>query len=215
MTPAKNPVPSPSDERASQSKARLSRRRDARRQTILRAAGAELAASGFNGANIENIAERVHVTKATLYHYFDGKEALYREWMRAVTTDVQGQLEPIAAGTEPASVRLRRLISREVVLLTTEFPEYARLFLGGVDWPDAFHDEIRELRRAHEDLFRSVIDAGIASGEFNPIDQTVARYCLQGMLVYLSEWFRPGGRLDPDGLAETVADTALRLFVAG
>jgi AcrR family transcriptional regulator len=192
--------------------ARLERRREVRRQTILRAAGAELADSGFNRSSLENIAERVHVTKATLYHYFDSKEALYQAWMQAVTAEVQGRLEPIANSGELPADRLRQLIREEVVLLTTDFPEYARLFTRGADWPDSFQDEIRTLRRAHEQLFRDVVADGIESGEFDVTDETVSRYCLQGVLVYLSEWYRLGGRLDPATLAEVVADTAMRLF---
>jgi AcrR family transcriptional regulator len=194
---------------------RLERRREIRRQAILTAAGAELAASGFSRASLEAIAERVNVTKATLYHYFESKDALYQAWMLSVTTEVRRELEPLARSDDTATERLRKLVHHEVVLLTTRFPEYTALFMRGVDWPDSFQRQIRSSRRAHEQLFREVIDEGIATGEFTVQDETVSRYCLQGMLTYLSEWFRPGGRLDSETLAALVAETAVQLFRTG
>jgi AcrR family transcriptional regulator len=193
---------------------RLERRREARKQAILRAAGAELARAGFSRASLDDIAERVAVTKATLYHYFANKEALYQAWMDDVSAEVQERMTAAASVNGTATERLRNLARGEVLILTTDFPDYARLFMSDLDWPEAFRDQIRELRRSHEGHFRSVIAEGIESGEFNPVDETVARYCLQGALVYVPEWFRSDGPLSAEDLADRVADTVVRLFTA-
>ncbi|WCB91806.1 hypothetical protein DSM104299_00483 [Baekduia alba] len=192
---------------------RLERRREERKQAILRAAGAELARAGFSRASLDDIAERVHVTKATLYHYYENKEALYHAWMEAISAQVHAELvaEAEAAG-ETARGRLWRLAHREVMILTTGFPDYARLFMGAVDWPESFQEQIRELRRGHEALFRGVISDGVASGEFRVVDETVARYCLQGALIYVPEWFRDDGRSSAGQIADAVADTVIRMF---
>ncbi len=192
---------------------RLELRRDARKQAILRAAGAELARAGFSRASLDDIAEHVHVTKATLYHYFENKEALYQAWMNQVSAEVTERFETVLSTSGKPSERLWKLTNIEVLLLTTEFPDYARLFMAGLDWPDAFQEQIRELRRKHENYFRSVIDEGVAQGEFEVVDETAARYCLQGALAYVPEWYLSGGRLSPEDFAARVADTVLRMFV--
>jgi TetR/AcrR family transcriptional regulator, regulator of autoinduction and epiphytic fitness len=191
---------------------RLELRREARKITILRAAGAELARAGFSRASLDDIADHIHVTKATLYHYFANKEALYLAWMDHASDEVNERLEAAIDPGRPAKERLWKLTQAEVVILTTDFPDYARLFMAGVDWPDALQDRIRELRRRHEAHFRTVVDDGIASGEFKVADPAVARYCLQGALAYLPEWYRGGGRLTPEDFATAMADTLIRLF---
>lgn len=191
---------------------RLELRREARKQTILRAAGAELARTGFSRASLDAIADHVHVTKATLYHYFANKEALYQAWMEHVSIEVNQRLEAAVDPTQSARDRLWALANAEVLILTDDFPDYARLFMTGVDWPDAFQDQIRELRRRHEAHFRAVIDDGISSGEFEVPDESVARYCLQGALAYVPEWYRDGGRLSAEEFAGSVADTLVRVF---
>lgn len=190
---------------------RLELRREARKQVILRAAGAELARAGYSRASLDDIAEHVHVTKATLYHYFANKEELYQAWMDDVTSQVNARLEE-AVTDGSAKERLWQLSNAEVLILTTDFPDYARLFMAGVDWPDSFQAKIRELRRTHEAHFRKVIDDGVANGEFNAADETVARYCLQGALAYVPEWYRTGGRLSAEELAASMADAVVRIF---
>lgn len=197
------------------SETRLERRRDARKHAILRAAGAELASCGFNCASLDDIAERVHVTKATLYHYFPSKQALYQAWMELISTEVRERFDTIVESGGTPSERLWQLACRELILITTELPDYARIVVGGVDWPEGFQPRIRELRRSHEQLFRDVIQEGINSGEFVVTDPSVARYCLQGALVYVLECYRPDGRLTPHALGEQVADTVLRMFTKG
>jgi AcrR family transcriptional regulator len=192
---------------------RLELRRETRKQAILRAAGAELARAGYSRASLDDIAEHVHVTKATLYHYYANKEELYRAWMDDVSAQVNTRLDA-AVGEGPARKRLWRLANAEVLILTTDFPDYARLFMAGVDWPEPFQERIRELRRTHEENFRRVIDDGVANGEFDAPDETIARYCLQGALAYVPEWYRAGGRLGSEELAASVADAVVRIFTS-
>src|SRR5688572_19856349 len=47
------------------------------RRSILEAATNEFVAKGFAGASVNEIADRAHVNKRMLYHYFGKKEELY------------------------------------------------------------------------------------------------------------------------------------------
>jgi AcrR family transcriptional regulator len=49
------------------------------RSRILAAALKEFAAKGFDGARVEAIARRAHVTKGLIFYYFPSKESLFRE----------------------------------------------------------------------------------------------------------------------------------------
>src|SRR4051794_32749520 len=110
---------------------RLELRREARKQVILRAAGAELARAGYSRASLDDIAEHVHVTKATLYHYFANKEELHQAGMDDVPAQVNARLVD-ALPDGPAKERLGQLPTAGVLILTPAFPDYARLFMAGV-----------------------------------------------------------------------------------
>src|SRR4051812_14348316 len=51
-------------------------------ERILTAAFHEFAANGFAGARVDTIATRAGINKRMLYHYFGGKEKLFREVLR-------------------------------------------------------------------------------------------------------------------------------------
>lgn len=48
-----------------------------RRAAILRAAAEEFAAHGYDGASLQRIADRLNVSKGSLYYYFDDKADLF------------------------------------------------------------------------------------------------------------------------------------------
>src|SRR5438132_8988927 len=52
------------------------------RERILAAAFKEFAAKGFAGARVDRIARGAGINKRMLYHYFGGKESLFREVLR-------------------------------------------------------------------------------------------------------------------------------------
>lgn len=55
----------------------LMKLKDKKRQDILNAAVEEFRIHGFEAARVDNIAERGHVSKRTLYKHFDSKEMLF------------------------------------------------------------------------------------------------------------------------------------------
>ena len=56
--------------------ARRRRRRDARRDDILRAAGRMFRSHGFAGTGMRDIADAADLSPANLYHYFRGKDEI-------------------------------------------------------------------------------------------------------------------------------------------
>jgi AcrR family transcriptional regulator len=194
---------------------RLESRRSNRQAEILRAAGHELLLAGYSGASLDNVAEAVHVSKATLYHYFPTKQALYLAWVDMVHSAAMSRILPPSEdeALDPEQ-RLRAMVKAEVLVFATDFPDYARVFLHGMDWPPELGGVIIEHRTRLEGLFREVIDEGIEQGLFSVSNATVARHCLQGCLAYIPEWFRSDGALSAQQLGDEVAVMVLRLLGA-
>ena len=73
----------------------MGRVRDAERTRgrIVEAAVGEFAEKGFAGARVESIGRRAGVNKQLLYHYFGGKEDLFREVVERKIEERLGRLE--------------------------------------------------------------------------------------------------------------------------
>jgi TetR/AcrR family transcriptional regulator, regulator of autoinduction and epiphytic fitness len=194
---------------------RVARRRDRRKAEIVRTATELLAEHGYQGMNLEDVAERTDIAKATLYHYFSGKDELVATVIEALTVDVNRRLEAELDKVSDRShlEQIRTLIREQVRILTDTAPEVATVFSWPTTWPESFQDAIKDSRRRHDAIFRRVVEAGLAAGEFDCPNPDVALQCLHGVLNQSSLWIRPS--LSPEKKAElweALVDTASRML---
>lgn len=194
---------------------RVERRRDRRKAEIVRTATELLAERGYQGMSLEDVAERTDIAKATLYHYFSGKDELVAAVLEALTVDVINRLETQRDAVRDQShlVQLRALIREQVRILTDTAPEVATVFMWPKSWPPAFGETMKNSRRRHDAIFRRVVEAGIASGEFDCENPDVALQCLHGVLNHSALWIRPALPEDKRvELREAVVDASVRMF---
>ena len=198
---------------------RWQRRPDARPEEILAAAQVVFGEQGFAGSKLEDVARRAGVSKGTLYLYFDSKETLFRERVRArIIPAVAAGEEFVRAYEGPARELLielvRRMwdtirnpamanISRLVQSELHNFPELARFY---------FDEVILRGRR----LLQSVLDRGVASGEFRPDLLRFASRGLPHLMVFSAQTQCFFHAMDPEHLSDNqVLDGILDLFLHG
>src|SRR5947207_6132866 len=194
---------------------RVARKRQRRINEILRVAAEVLSERGYYNTSLEEIADRLDLAKASLYHYFDSKEALLTACLGTVAEEAIGRLGVIASGGGAAPERLRGLIIEQLQIITVEYPELARLFLAHLEWPAAVQERIKDWHTRHDALFEAVIDEGVKSGELADIDVSLVRHNLTGALNFVPFWFKPGGRYSDREAFEAVADSVLLMFGVG
>lgn len=179
---------------------RWQRRPEARPEEILDAAWLVFAEQGYARARLDEVARRAGVSKGTLYLYFDSKETLFREMVRAkvVSSVIRGE-ERVRQHSGPARelvewfvremwtlmgqegrVQVMRLVQSEL----PSFPELARFY---------FEEVILRTRRALE----GIIERGVASGEFRPVRPEFVARALPSLLVQLSAVQCFFGEFDP------------------
>ncbi|HVW31969.1 MAG TPA: TetR/AcrR family transcriptional regulator [Acidimicrobiia bacterium] len=194
---------------------RVARKRQRRINEILRVAGGVLSEKGYYNTSLEEIADRLDLAKASLYHYFDSKESLLGACLEAEADEAVERLSAIAVGDAPATDRLRRLIIEELRIITIDFPELSRLFLTHLEWPATVQERIGHWHARHDAIFKRVIDEGVKAGELGDVDVSVVRHNLTGALNFVPFWFKPGGRWTDGQTFEAVADSVLLMFGVG
>jgi AcrR family transcriptional regulator len=171
------------------------------RQQLLQAATTEFAREGYVGANINRISRAAGFAKGTIYNYFPSKRALMLaliDEIAAAHTDCI--LERVEPEEEPAQ-RLGCFFSAGFAFVERH-PGRARVIINAVYGPN---DEFKQrVYQAYERLFtliiEDIVEAGIARGDFGPVDPDLATALL--MTIYLGSCSQldPGGKiwLDPD-----------------
>lgn len=190
------------------SQPRWQRRPEERPEEILDAAQTVFGEVGFARAKIDDVARIAGVSKGTVYLYFDSKDTLFREMVRAKVVPKLAEAEALVH-THQGPIRdllvtittgmFHRMrddglarISRVVQAEMGNFPELARFYF----------DEVI-LRARH--LVQQVIDLGIASGEFRPESVGFAARGLPSLLVHTANVQCFYHQFDPEALEDDQA----------
>ena len=149
---------------------------------------------GFEGTSINEIADEVGLSKATIYHYFSGKEDIYTEIILDTLDRLFPAVQDAIERKDTAESRLIAGMQAHAQFFEDNFWAFAAMLIG--------FGGIRELNRraraialrdAYEALFREIITAGIASGDFRQVDPAVASRAILSMLNWMVRWYKPGG----------------------
>ena len=195
---------------------RVQRKRGRRVQEILATAAALFGERGYDAVSLDDVAERLDVTKGSLYYYFPGKDELAVAAIETLGADWTGRLERLAATTEGSSPheRLRALIREHVAIAVGEYPAALRLFLVPSTWPDDPRERIKELRRRHDQVFRGVLEEGLASGEFAVIGVDTTLQCMHAAMAQAPLWCAGLEDEARERALDDLADTLMKLVAA-
>jgi AcrR family transcriptional regulator len=187
---------------------RWQRRPEARAEEILSAAQQVFGECGFARARLDDVARLAGVSKGTLYLYFDSKESLFRDMLRAKVVAALAEGEELVRThrgsardllvllvsrmyrcmRDDAMVRLSRVIQAEL----GSFPELAQFY---------FEEVILRSRR----LIEQVLEQGIASGEFRPGVRGFGARGLAFLVVKTASVQCLFGAMDPESMSEQQA----------
>lgn len=196
-------------EEASPASSRVQRKRGRRIQEILTVAAELFGERGYDAVNLEDVADRLDVTKGSLYYYFSGKEELGTAAIETLGNDWNARLEKVLAEQDGSSAeRLRALIHEHVTIAVQDYPAALRVFLVPRQWPDAQRDRIKDLRTRHDKLFRDLIADGVASGDLTVTSVDTALQCMHAAMTQAPIWcadLKPRARARAiDELADTL-----------
>jgi AcrR family transcriptional regulator len=192
---------------------RIERKRLRRVNEILKVAADVVAERGYQNASLDEVAERLDLAKASLYYYFDSKQALVAACLDTAAAEVERRLQVIVDEGGTPTETLRRLIIEQQIFTTQDRPELSRLFLRHLEWPPQLLDRIHGWLVRHDRIWKEVIEAGLASGEFTThVDPAIVRHCIHGALDFVPFWYHADGKLPPEQAFEQVADTVLQML---
>lgn len=195
---------------------RVERKRGKRIQEILSAAADLFGERGYAAVSLEDVAERLDVTKGSLYYYFSGKEALGTAAIETLGNEWTSRLEDLPdAQSGLAADRLRALLHEHIRIAVREYPAALGLFLVPRDWPEDQRGRIRELRMRHDQLFRRVVEEGLASGEFRVTDVSTVLQCMHASMSQAPVWCGDLSGVAQDDAIDRLADTLMTLVGRG
>jgi len=175
-----------------------------RREHLVRLAAELFAEKGFQATTVRNIADEAGILSGSLYHHFDSKESIVDEILAGFFEDIMSSYQrAIDEGENP-----RETIASLVRLaFGTLEPHRAAITVMQNDWNYLKGMERFAYLTKSEDevekMWVGTIKAGQEQGLFRPdIDAKLTYRMIRDTVWVAVRWFKPGGRLNSQGLAE-------------
>jgi AcrR family transcriptional regulator len=183
-----------------------------RRRAIEDVASTLFREHGYSATSVRDIARALDIQGASLYAHVTSKEdVLWAIVERAAAAfEAAASVTLDTGGATHATSRLAALVRAHVAVIASD-PELASVFVH--EWRHLSGDRreaILARRDAYESRFRNLITEGMAAGDFTSTDPAVAAAFLLTALNGIAGWYRPGGRLTADRIADHYADLAVR-----
>lgn len=188
----------------------VTRRADDKKKAIIAAAAALFDRRGFHNTGMGDIAEAVGLRKATLYYYVRSKDEILVWIHNDVMSHVLDHLEHDVADSVDPETALRHVIADILHIMDTK-PGYLRAFFEHHrEIPLEIRMEATRSRDRYQWLVESLIQQGIREGTFRKVPVRLVTLSLFGMTNWSYQWYRPGGDLGPDEIADQILDVFLR-----
>ena len=198
-----------------ESMSKREQQKENKRLALVDAALSVFSRVGYAAAKMDDVAAEAGVSKGTVYLYFDSKETLFKEMVRAKMTpmlssmaDVIGQ--PTMSATERLKTHMKFFYKK---VLNSDRRQIMRLIMAeGPMFPDLAEFYHANILNRGQAMIGAIIQQGVESGEFRQMEghglaQNIAAGALvAGIWKLVFDRFQP---IDLDAYFETHVDLIL------
>jgi AcrR family transcriptional regulator len=185
------------------------------REIVLAAAVDNFQRLGYHGTSMRDIGRDAGLTAASIYNHFASKQEILQDIMVRVLGDALAAVRTAQESAGPAAIDQLAAIVRAWVLFHTQRRAEAMI---GASEIRSLDDEGRRvvvaLRDETEQLFRGVVERGVGDGSFGTDHPREATWAIITMGNTVASFYRPGGELAPEEMADRYVPIALGAVAA-
>lgn len=177
-------------------------------ETVLRRAVELFNSQGYDATSIGDLAGDLGLTKSAIYHHVASKESLLSAALDEALDSLSEAIDAAeSSGGATAAERLRHAIEGSVRVLVAHQPAVTLLLRVRGNSPVEL--AALQRRRVLDDRLAALVAAAAEEGAVrDDIGPDLISRLLFGMVNSLTEWYRPGGPVDADHLARSLATLA-------
>ena len=153
------------------------------REQILSTAKSLFIQQGYHGLAMRQISDALGVSKAALYYHFKDKEELFLAILSVNMDEIESAIDLIQAREISCGEKIA-LFVEYVLKQPTEHRAMIRLASQEMSQLSAISR--KKFDKTYHDQFtgklQAIFEAGVANGEFRPIDPAIATWALLGIM---------------------------------
>jgi len=160
---------------------------------------------GYDAVTIVDTAEKLGVSRATLYRTVPTKEDLLGILFERSTRELTDRVKAAIREFEDPGEQLTQLI-RVQVDGAVQMRSYMPVFFGGGDLPPDVFVRWHTWSRQYETLWNGVVSSNMRDGYLDEGDPRVSTRLILGMIIWVSRWYRPSEKITPAQIADAAID---------
>ncbi len=180
---------------------------------VVDAAAKVFARRGYHGAATQDIADVLGIRQASLYYYFESKEAALEAVCASGVEDYAVRAQKVARCALTSSEKVAQLVFHHLAPMAERL-DYTVVFLRERRFlPAPARKRIRAIEMRYERIIQRIIEQGVAAGEFRAdLDTRMATLALLGLGNSAALWFGREPGVSLERITESYVDLLVRAF---
>lgn len=163
------------------------------------------AEGGLEAVSIIDTAEKLSVSRATLYRTVPTKEHLIGILFERSTGELTSNAKASVKEIEDPAEQLLSLVRLQVDA-AIRMRRYMPVFFGGGDLPPDVFERWHKWSREYEKIWVSVIKDNMEAGVLADADPVITARLLLGSCIWVSRWYRPKDKFSPEEITEVAVN---------
>jgi AcrR family transcriptional regulator len=183
-------------------------------QRLMEAAVDAFADKGFHATSTRDIAARAQMSPAGVYVHFASKQDLLFQLCRRGHVLA---LEVVETARKSADTPPGQLVAIVSAFASWHAEQFRTARIVQYEFPHLSPEhraEVMTLRKQIDAVVRDVLQAGVATGDFDVPDLAMTTLALQSLTIDVARWYKPGIRRTPETIGAAYGALALRLVRA-
>lgn len=179
------------------------------KEGIIEAAAKIFSEKGYNATSMQDIADAVHLQKASLYHHFSSKQEILVDILDNALDLINNRLELVMAQSLSPNEKLRQAMVSYFQTIAENQNLAAVLLMEMKSLDPELKARQASRREKFESIWKHLIEEGRQQEVFHHIDPSITGRAILGIMNWSVTWYRRDGPRSAEDIANLFADLIL------
>jgi len=164
---------------------------------------------GYAATSMRDLAQVLGIEAASLYSHIKSKEQILQKICFRMADEFFDAWKAVEQNDTSYAQQMEKAAIAHVKVITTDTDASAVFFNEWRHLSEPYLSDFLQLRNDYEGRFISIIENGIAAGEFKSVDSKFMMLAILSSLNWTHNWYKPNGKLNPEEVALKLSNLIL------
>jgi AcrR family transcriptional regulator len=166
--------------------------------------------NGYKNTSLQEVANKLDVTRPALYHYFKSKEEIILAIIDEVIAKTKSYFAPLCESNLSAERKFQTLVNNHIQLVLENKMKMGIFFEEQKVLPPHLIAEAKAFIDTYYKTAANWYTEGVTNGSFIEINPTIAVQTILGSCNWAYKWYQPDGELPSNDIADYMCSMLLK-----